>query len=130
MAGNGADDVFVLFVYGTLMRGGIRHHVLAGQRFLGDVRTRPYYALFDLGAYPGLIPCQEEGRAVPGELYEVATGLIPLLDRIEGAPSLYRLAPVLIEGHSGEVLTYLYQRDTAGRPRCADDRWRNEGFPA
>jgi gamma-glutamylcyclotransferase (GGCT)/AIG2-like uncharacterized protein YtfP len=129
MARNGAGDFFVLYVYGTLMRGGVRHPVLAGQRFLGEARTRPYYALFDLGAYPGLVHQEAGGRAVFGELYEVATSLIPLLDRIEGAPSLYRLESVLIEGHRGDVFTYFYQRDTRDCPLCADDRWTNERCP-
>ena len=122
-----AGDAFTLFVYGTLMHGGVRHHVLAWQRFLGAVRTHPCYALFDLGAYPGLVHPEDEGRAVFGELYEVAASLIPLLDRIEGTPSLYRLEPVLIEGYSDDVFTYFYQRDTRGFRRCADDRWINEG---
>ena len=122
-----AGDAFTLFVYGTLMRGGVRHHILAKQRFLGATITRPHYALFDLGAYPGLVHREGEGRAVFGELYEVGASLIPLLDRIEGAPSLYRLEPVLIEDRSDDVFAYFYRRDTRGCPRCADDRWTNEG---
>lgn len=122
-----AGDTLTLFVYGTLMRGDVRHHVLAGQRFLGETSTRPHYALFNLGAYPGLVHREGEGRAVFGELYEVGASLLPLLDRIEGAPSLYRLEPVLIEDCSGDVFAYFYQRDTRGCPRCADDRWTNEG---
>jgi gamma-glutamylaminecyclotransferase len=120
--------VVTLFVYGTLMRGGVRHSVLSGQRFLGEARTRPLYALFDLGAYPGLIHRAEDGRAIHGELYEVAASLIERLDGMEGAPSLYRLEPIVIDGHSGEVFAYFYQQQTAGLPLCAEDRWRNEGF--
>ncbi len=121
-----SGDSCTLFLYGTLMRGGVRHGVLAGQRFLGEARTRPHYALFDLGAYPGLVHCEEGGRAIFGELYEVAANLIERLDRIEGAPSLFRLEPVLIEGHSGDVFAYIYQRDTDGCSLCAEDRWMNE----
>jgi gamma-glutamylcyclotransferase (GGCT)/AIG2-like uncharacterized protein YtfP len=128
MAMSGSEDCFVLFVYGTLMRGGVRHPVLANQRSLGEACTQPYYALFDLGAYPGLVHRAVQGRAVSGELYEVAASMVPLLDRIEGAPSLYRLETVLIEGRGGEVFAYLYQGDTRGCPLCADDRWTNERF--
>ncbi|HEY7427856.1 MAG TPA: gamma-glutamylcyclotransferase family protein [Gemmataceae bacterium] len=121
-----SSPFFTLFVYGTLMRGGVRHGVLVGQRFLGEARTRPEYALFDLGAYPGLVRRDEGGRAVFGELYEVAASLIERLDCIEGAPSLFRLEPVLIDGFAGDVFTYIYQRDTRGCPLCAKDRWTNE----
>ncbi len=116
--------VVILFVYGTLMCGGVRHGVLAGQRFLGAARTRPYYALFDLGAYPGLVYSETEGRAIHGELYEIDAGLIPRLDRIEGAPSLFRLEHVLIEGYDGEVFAYFYQGSVEKSSRCAEDRWK------
>lgn len=107
------------------MRGGMRNRVLAGQRFLGEARTRPQYVLFDLGAYPGLVLSAEEGRAIHGELYEIDAGLITRLDRIEGAPSLFRLGPVRIDGYPGDVFAYFYQPATEGSPRCAVDRWQN-----
>lgn len=116
-----------LFVYGTLMRGGVRHRVLAGQRFLGEAHTRPHYALFDLGAYPGLVHSAPEGQAIHGELYEIDAGLIARLDRIEGAPSLFRLEPILIENNPGEVFAYFYQGSIEGFSRCEDNRWKNEG---
>jgi gamma-glutamylaminecyclotransferase len=118
--------VVTLFVYGTLMRGGVRHRVLAGQRFLGEARTRPHYALFDLGAYPGLVHSASEGQAIYGELYEIDAGSIARLDRIEDAPTLFRLEPILIDGYHGEVFAYFYQQDTEGFPLCAEDRWRSE----
>jgi gamma-glutamylaminecyclotransferase len=120
--------VVVLFVYGTLMRGGARHRVLVGQRFLGEARTCPHYALFDLGAYPGLVLSEAEGRSIHGELYEIDADLIARLDRIEGAPSLFRLEPILIDGYAGGVFAYFYQPSTEGLPLCAGDRWKNKGF--
>jgi gamma-glutamylcyclotransferase (GGCT)/AIG2-like uncharacterized protein YtfP len=122
-----AGESVTLFVYGTLMRGDVRQGVLADQRFLGEARTRPHYALFDLGAYPGLVHHEEGGRAIFGELYEIAVSLIERLDCIEGSPSLFRLEPVLIEGHGDDVFAYIYQRDTRGCSQCEEDRWANEG---
>ena len=110
-----SHDRFTLFVYGTLMRGGVRHLLLAGQRFLGEARTLPLYALFDLGAYPGMVGRAADGRAVAGELYEVAVGLIPRLDSAEGAPTLFRLEPIAVEGREGTVFAYFYQRSVEGR---------------
>jgi gamma-glutamylcyclotransferase (GGCT)/AIG2-like uncharacterized protein YtfP len=108
------------------MRGGVRHHVLAGQCFLGGAWTRPHYALFDLGAYPGLVHAAKDGRAIHGELYEIDPGLIARLDSIEDAPSLFRLEPVLIEDHPGEVFAYFHQQNTEGFSLCVHGRWRNE----
>jgi len=121
-----AADVMILFVYGTLMRGGVRHHLLAGQRFLSEARTCPRYALFDLGAYPGLVHSESEGRAIHGELYAIDTRLLARLNRIEGAPSLFRLEPVCIADHPGEVFAYFYQQNTQGLPLCAEGRWQNK----
>ena len=104
----------------------MRHPVLTGQHFLGRAKTLPHYALFDLGAYPGLVHHTREGWAIHGELYEVAASLIKRLDHIEGAPSLFRLEPVFIEDHPGEVFAYFYQQSTEGFSLCMDGRWRNE----
>jgi gamma-glutamylcyclotransferase (GGCT)/AIG2-like uncharacterized protein YtfP len=118
----GPVGTFRLFVYGTLKRGGCRHRLLAGQRFLGAGRTRPRYALLDLGAYPGLVPAAQ-GQAVHGELYEVEARLLPALDAEEGAPGLFRLGPVEVEGWAAPVYAYFYQRPAAGLARCEGGRW-------
>jgi len=123
-------DTVTLFVYGTLMRGGVRHRLLARQRFLGAARTRSGYALYDLGAYPGMGRRDAEGAAVCGELYEVAVGLLPRLDAAEGAPTLYRREAVEVEGRDGPVVAYVYQRPTAGRPLCPGGRWSHREAPA
>jgi gamma-glutamylcyclotransferase (GGCT)/AIG2-like uncharacterized protein YtfP len=118
-----AGSTFRLFVYGTLKRGGCRHGPLAAQRFLGEARTRPAYALLDLGAYPGLVPCPGGGQAVAGELYEVDDALRPWLDGQEGAPDLFRLEPVDLEGEAGPAQAYFYQLGPAGLPHCPSGRW-------
>ena len=120
------SDPFTLFVYGTLMRGGVRSRLLAGQRFRGEGRTLPCYGLFDLGDYPGMVRLGAGGAAVSGELYEVASELVPALDREEGAPTLFRLEPVEIEG-GGTAFAYLYQGPVAGRPPCPGPRRTRRG---
>jgi gamma-glutamylcyclotransferase (GGCT)/AIG2-like uncharacterized protein YtfP len=121
-------DPFRLFVYGTLMRGGPRHHLLAGQRCLGEARTRPCYSLFDLADYPGLVYQEGGGASVRGELYEVEAQLLPALDEAEGAPALFRLGPVALEGEAAPTHAYFFCPCTAGLPRCRDDRWDNGGL--
>lgn len=121
-------DRFLLFVYGTLKRGGVRNGVIAAQKYLGEVRTVPRYALVDLGSYPGLVHA-EDGQHVHGELYEVDTALIATLDAVEGAPSLFALADVELEGRDRLARSYFYQQGAAGRPRVASGRWQNAPPP-
>jgi len=116
---------FRLFVYGTLKRDGSRGPVLAGQRHLGPARTLPCYALYDLGAYPGLVRDDRAGEVVTGELVEVDDALRPRLDAIEGSPTLFRLEEVHLEGIADPVWAYFYRRPVHGRPRCPDGVWRN-----
>ena len=119
-------DSFTLFVYGTLMRGGVRHRLLAGQRFLGEARTLPGYALHDLGAYPGMVR-RDGGVAVSGELYEIAVSRIPEVDAEEGAPTLFRLEPIAVEGCDGPVFAYVFQRSVEGALPCPGGRWVHKG---
>jgi gamma-glutamylaminecyclotransferase len=124
---NRDPDTLLLFVYGTLMRGGRNHGALAAQRFLREAQTRPKYRLLDLGAYPGLVPAETDGRAIRGELYEVERRQIAELDRIEGAPAMYRLERVEIEDEADPVSAYIYRRESEGLPVVAGDRWVNLG---
>jgi len=81
-----------LFVYGTLMRAGANHTLLAGARFEGAASTAPGFALVDLGAYPGMV--RGGAAAVAGELFEVDRAILARLDRFEGHPRLFRRARV------------------------------------
>ena len=45
----------LVFVYGTLKRGGSNHFLLAHQQFVGATRTGAGFALYDLEGYPGLV---------------------------------------------------------------------------
>jgi gamma-glutamylcyclotransferase (GGCT)/AIG2-like uncharacterized protein YtfP len=122
---HGAAGTFRLFVYGTLKRGGVRNVVLSHQRYLGEARTTPRYALYHLGEYPGLAACAEDGLAVQGELYEVECVLLDRLDAVEGAPALFQLEPVEVHGQAGPGWAYFYKHDVTGQPRIASGRWDN-----
>ncbi len=120
------EKSFRLFVYGTLMSDGCRAVVLEQQRFLGPARTRPQYRLLDLGEYPGLVSWDGEGWAIEGELYEVHPGLLPVLNRIEGSPWLFRLDLVELEEPAELVLAYLYQQSDPATPLFPERRWDNK----
>jgi gamma-glutamylcyclotransferase (GGCT)/AIG2-like uncharacterized protein YtfP len=123
VTGPHSSEPFLLFVYGTLKHGGSRHGPLAEQRYRGQARTRPLYALYHLGGYPGLALCPRAGRVVQGELYEVDRSLLGWLDRVEGAPYLFALAEVELEGVAGPTWAYFYQRDPSKLPRIESGTW-------
>jgi len=107
-----------LFFYGTLKRGGDNHHYLAGQRFLGPARTRAGFRLYDLGGYPGMVPADDRGRAIEGEIWAVDGPCLARLDELEGtAAGLYTREPIGLQPpHEAlPVQTYLYRRSVVGR---------------
>jgi gamma-glutamylcyclotransferase (GGCT)/AIG2-like uncharacterized protein YtfP len=108
----------VLFVYGTLKRGCKNHHHIADQRFLGQARTTPGYALYDLGAYPGLVADASDTAGVTGELWEVDEAALARLDVFEGVDEgLYRRQRVELMDTVNHLQahTYLYARDPGQR---------------
>lgn len=103
------------FVYGTLMRGERAEVLLTGARYVGDAALRDY-AVYDLGPFPGILPC-EGGKAV-GELWYVDEATLRALDRYEGEGTLYRRERVTVETESGgtEAYAYVYMLPVSGRP--------------
>lgn len=112
-----------VFVYGTLKRGGSNHLFLAGQRFVGEVRTVPGFTLYSLGDYPGMVRAPGDTAGVTGELWSVDDGTLADLDRLEGLDEgLYervdvRLAP---NPHAASAQAYLYRRPHSGLPPVGD----------
>ncbi len=88
----------LLFVYGTLKRGGSNHHQLAAQSFVGPARTPPGYRLYDIGGYPGLGAAATDREGVVGEVWSVDEAALLKLDAFEGVPEgLYRREPLQLE---------------------------------
>ena len=58
------------------------------------------FALYDLGAYPGMVPGD---GVVHGEVYEIPEGLLRWLDWVEGAPFLLVEGAALIPSGEWEV---------------------------
>ena len=111
----------LIFVYGTLKKGGRLSSALSGTTYLGE-DFLPGYEMFNLGWYPGIREGEGVGR-VEGELYEVDPATLFHLDRIEGHPGLFRRTPVVLEsGHDAE--TYVYQHE--GGVLIPEGRWEVE----
>jgi len=109
----------LVFVYGTLKRGGRNHRYMAGQKFLGPARTPPGFRLYDLGGHPGMIPKSDDREGVTGEVWSVDAACLAQLDILEGLTlGLYRRVPAsLLPPFADEpVETYLYAQSVEGRP--------------
>jgi gamma-glutamylcyclotransferase (GGCT)/AIG2-like uncharacterized protein YtfP len=108
----------LVFVYGTLKRGGENHSFLAGQTFVGEARTVPGFCLYELEGYPGMVARSDERDGVVGEVWSVTAAALRELDELEGtAVGLYRRERIqLLPPYAGfAVETYLYAREIAGR---------------
>lgn len=112
-----ADGSALLFVYGTLKRGGSNHGWMGGQTFLGLARTVPGLTLYSLGEYPGLVADAADREGVTGELWAVDAAALARLDKFEGVPEglyareLVRLVeypPGLAPADLSRVHTYRY----------------------
>jgi gamma-glutamylcyclotransferase (GGCT)/AIG2-like uncharacterized protein YtfP len=107
----------LVFVYGTLKRGGSNHAFLQGQKFLGDVRTGAGFTLYSLGDYPGMVRARNDTAGVTGELWEVDDTVLAELDRLEGVDEgLYQRidTPLAPNPFASSAQTYLYLRPVHG----------------
>ena len=79
----------LVFVYGTLRRGGERAMSLRfpNSKFIADARV--IGSLYDLGAYPGLL-LNEANSLVIGEVYQVDDEILNKLDDIEASSHYWR----------------------------------------
>jgi len=118
----------LVFVYGTLKRGGANHRQLAGQTFLGTARTGPGYRIFDLGSYPGLVVQPDDRSGVAGEVWSVDEACLRRLDEFEGlSVGLYLRLPIpLLPPFADRVVeAYVYPHDVAGRPELGGN-WQEK----
>ncbi len=81
-----------LFVYGSLKEGFPNFHVNKGRRRPGEFHTLHPYPLYLIGGrLPCLLPALGEGLQVHGQLFEVSSEELALMDRLErvGQPGGY-----------------------------------------
>ena len=108
----------LIFVYGTLKRGGSNHHLMAGQQFLGEARTPPGFRLYELGGHPGMIVKSDDRTGVTGEVWSVDDACLTQLDILEGlVEGIYRRVPIkLLPPFADQSTeTYLYAQSIEGR---------------
>ena len=103
----------LLFVYGTLQRGGQYHYFLerCAARFVSTGKLTTHYPLI-LAEYPCLLDQPGKGYRVGGEIYEIhQPDDWKALDHLEGYPHEYTRRPEPVETQSGTLTawTYFYQ---------------------
>lgn len=94
-----------VFVYGSLKRGHYNNRHLDGATYLGEYRTPPKYALYDLGPFPAMTEA-DRGVSVQGEVYLIDSKTLDRLDRLEGHPRFYERKTMMC-GKYGRCLVYL-----------------------
>lgn len=102
-------DKHLVFVYGTLRRGGVRAmtRVFPEAKFVGGACVGG--SLYDFGPYPGLLLC-ETGSRVAGEVYEVGEEILKRLDEIE-EPAYYTRRSVEVSLGEQSVTCWVYEPD-------------------
>lgn len=116
------DQPTIVFVYGSLLQGESNHQHLIHARFIGPARTEPGFELVDLGSYPAMI--RSGSSTVEGELYEVDTDTLVLLDLLEGHPHYYERTEVPLAGGASAEAYLMEIGKTEGCPRIPSGNWR------
>ncbi|MFB1487792.1 MULTISPECIES: gamma-glutamylcyclotransferase [unclassified Thiocapsa] len=110
-----------VFVYGTLLRGEVNHHLLVQAEYLGSHRTEACFSLYLLRAYPGAV--RGGATAIRGEVYAVDHAGLRRLDRLEDYPALYDRR--LLATPFGRAWIYLFRGSVRDRPLIPGGDWRS-----
>jgi gamma-glutamylcyclotransferase (GGCT)/AIG2-like uncharacterized protein YtfP len=120
-----------LFVYGTLMRGGENHRLLAPHaELVGPGRMQGLLYMVDY--YPGLVESEDVAETVAGEVWRLREPdlLFRELDDFEGClevPPLFVRSSRTITLDGGGSLAawvYVYARSALGSPPIPSGDWR------
>ncbi|MGJ8654977.1 MAG: gamma-glutamylcyclotransferase family protein [Akkermansiaceae bacterium] len=102
-------DGRLIFIYGTLRKGGRAHHLMNGAEFVGFGSVEG--GLVHVDQYPGLLKLK--GERVKGEVYRVSEEMVPGLDQYEGcfeSPPHYARERIDVVLEGGEAVeTEVYQ---------------------
>ena len=111
----------LLFVYGTLMRGGKLHRALASStrvKFVGKAKIRAELYRLRGEEYPGAVRTSKPNRFVHGELYNLRDPdrILKRIDEIEGCDEglfTRRLVDAWQNGKKRRAWTYLYGKSVS-----------------
>ena len=124
-----------MFVNGQAMSGGTISHNLADATFIGPAVTAPKYRFYSVrDEFPGLLPVEDGGFSVHGELYEVTYSILRE-QLLPSEPPELELGVIELEDGSGTLCMQL-RDEWVGHKNLTDiteiGRWREylNGAPA
>lgn len=95
----------LLFVYGSLKRGGYLSHALKDAQFIGEFVTRK--SKYELMSPNESFPALKKGKyRISGELYKINKKILNDVDWIEGHPQLFIRSLVKIHGIKEKAYVY------------------------
>jgi len=102
----------LLFVYGTLKKGGWNHYYLKDAEFMGEAETVEKYAMYVSGMIPFVVK-NEKISTIKGELYRVNKEILKKVDLLEGHPFGYKREKVKVRlresGEEKEAWMYIWK---------------------
>ena len=116
-----------MFVNGQAMSGGLISHNLANATFIGPAVTAPKYRFYSVrDEFPGLLPVENGGSSVHGELYEVTYSILRE-HLLPSEPPELELGVIELEDGSGTLCMQL-REEWVGYSDLVDitkiGRWR------
>lgn len=111
----------LVFVYGTLRRGGSNHCRMDGSEHVTHATTKGH--LYQIDWYPGLV-LDPDGSTVHGEVYAVPEQMLDALDEYEGPE--YRRIQHQVTNKAGEtfdVWIWEWNQPTDGLELVPDGDW-------
>jgi gamma-glutamylcyclotransferase (GGCT)/AIG2-like uncharacterized protein YtfP len=126
-----------LFVYGTLMEGESRHHILEswGKPFIEREARAPGLLYRSNKGYACMVPAENPSQVVTGELYQLpdVRHTFEMLDIVEGVggyesrTSLFRRAILRVssaDGNTYPAWVYLYDKEVRGLQHISSGKWQ------
>jgi gamma-glutamylcyclotransferase (GGCT)/AIG2-like uncharacterized protein YtfP len=118
----------LLFVYGTLLTGESRHHMLAAGRVVSILAATVAGLLLDFNEYPELVRPTQESARVLGELvkFESLDSILDALDAEEG-PDFRRelIEAALADGSICLAWVYVFTGKQRSARALSSGSWRD-----
>ena len=110
----------MVFVYGTLRRGGSNHFRMHGAEFVaaGTVRGR----LYRIDWYPGLVADENAGEII-GEIYRLSAGKLRELDEYEGPEYRREMMEVQADRTTFQAWVWLWNESVDENRRIVGGDW-------
>ncbi len=111
----------LIFVYGTLRRGGSNHCRMDGSTHITHATVKG--KLYQVDWYPGLV-LDAKGSTIEGEIYSVPHSMIADLDQYEG-PEYRRIQHQATNqaGQTFDVWVWEWKQSTDGLELIPDGDW-------